>query len=169
MSAGHICRTAFCLVPGPSGIHRFFDCVYTLPPPRVVYLSYIMHQDCCFSLPRRLLRSQCQWMGGVCTTVDQERVGLGLCGRGGEGKGRGAECDRYFFQDPAVLAKMHSCLFILCIEVFHFPHIQSVFYRLSITYTLQILDSRIASYIIHHTLYMIYQIKYVHITYHISS
>ena len=55
MSAGHICRTAFCLVQGPSGIHRFFDCVYTLPPPRVdmydiyniTYIDSISHTFTC--------------------------------------------------------------------------------------------------------------------------
>ena len=43
--SGQICRTAFCLVPGPSGIHRFFDCVYFwLCPPRVVsLLSFKRH------------------------------------------------------------------------------------------------------------------------------
>jgi hypothetical protein len=38
MSAGHICSTAFCLVPGPIGIHRFFDCVYPLPAPCVEHV-----------------------------------------------------------------------------------------------------------------------------------
>ena len=41
MSAGYICRTAFCLVPGPSGIPRFFDCVYPLPPPRVAEIMNV--------------------------------------------------------------------------------------------------------------------------------
>ena len=60
MSAGQICRTAFYLVPGPIGIHSFFDFVYPLPPPRVVCSSVNISCSYMFLIPHS--RISCIYM-----------------------------------------------------------------------------------------------------------